>query len=69
MNCKEIENIIFDIILPKSKPITLGIFYRPPNQANFMELIIKSFSFKSDETKYIFLVILTLIFYKTEIIF
>ena len=57
MNCKEIENIIFDIILPKSKPITLGIFYRPPNQANFMELIIKSFSFKSDETKYIFLVI------------
>ena len=57
MDCKEIENIIFDIILPKSKPITLGIFYRPPNQANFMELIIKSFSFKSDETKYIFLVI------------
>ena len=29
--------------MPKSKPITTGIFYRPPNQANFMELIVKSF--------------------------
>ena len=42
LNCKEIENIIFDILLPKSKPITIGVFYRPPNQANFMELIVKS---------------------------
>ena len=30
--------------MPKSKPITVGVFYRPPNQANFMELIVKSFS-------------------------
>ena len=44
LNCKEIENIIFDILLPKSKPITIGVFYRPPNQANFMELFVKSFS-------------------------
>ena len=44
LNCKEIENIIFDILLPKLKPITIGVFYRPPNQANFMDLIIKSFS-------------------------
>ena len=44
LNCKEIENIIFDILLPKSKPITIGVFYRPPNQTNFMELIVKSFS-------------------------
>ena len=44
LNCKVIENIIFDILLPKSKRITIGIFYRPPNQANFMELIVKSFS-------------------------
>ena len=26
LNCKEIENIIFDILLPKSKPITIGKF-------------------------------------------
>ena len=44
LNCKEIENIIFDILVPKSKPITIGVFCRPPNQANFMELIVKSFS-------------------------
>ena len=44
LNSKEIENIIFDILLPKSKPVTIGVFYRPPNQANFMELIVKSFS-------------------------
>ena len=45
LNCKEIENIISDILLPKSKPITIGIFYRPPNQANFLELILKDFSY------------------------
>ena len=44
LNCKEIENIIFDILLPKSKPVTIGVSYRPPNQANFMKLIVKSFS-------------------------
>ena len=44
LNCKEIENIIYGILLPKSKPITIVVFYRPPNQANFMELIVKNFS-------------------------
>ena len=42
--CKGIENIIFDMLLPKWKPITIGVSYRPINQDNFMELIIKSFS-------------------------
>ena len=31
LSCEEIENIIFDILLLKSKPITIGVFYRPPN--------------------------------------
>ena len=44
LNCKEIESIIFDILLPKSKPIIIGVFYRPLNQDNFMELIVKGFS-------------------------
>ena len=35
---------IFNILLPKSKPITIGIFYRALNQTNFMELIVKSCS-------------------------
>ena len=29
LNCKEIENIIFDILLRKSKPITIGVFTDP----------------------------------------
>ena len=28
---ESIENIFLDILLPKSKSITVGIFYRPPN--------------------------------------
>ena len=28
LNCKELENIIFDILLRKLKPITIGVFYR-----------------------------------------
>ena len=33
-----------DILLSKSKPITIGVFFRRSNQANFMELIVKNFS-------------------------
>ena len=45
LQCKKIENVIFDINLPKSKPIAKGVFYRPPSQANYMELlIVKNFS-------------------------
>ena len=44
LHCKEIENLVFDILLPKIKPITRGVFYRPPNQADFMNLIVEKFS-------------------------
>ena len=30
----EIENLFFDILLPKTKPILVAIIYRPPNQSN-----------------------------------
>ena len=53
LHCKEIENLVFGILLPKSKPVTIGVFYKPPNQADFMDLMV---------------VILTLISYKTAII-
>ena len=32
---REVENIFFEILLPNSKPITLGTIYCPPNQSNF----------------------------------
>ena len=44
LHCKEIENLVFDILLPKSKAITTGVFYRPPNQAEFMYLMVEKLS-------------------------
>ena len=35
---REIESI-FEILLPNSKPITVGTIYRPPNQSNFLEVL------------------------------
>ena len=33
----EIENIFLDIFLPKTKPILIGILYRPPDQSGFLD--------------------------------
>ena len=47
------ENLVFDILLPKLKSITIGVSYRPPDQAEFMDLMVKTFSnlnLKDDET-------------------
>ena len=35
----EVENIFIDIFLPKTKPILVGIVYRPPDQSGFLELL------------------------------
>ena len=35
----DIENIVIDLLFPNTKPITVGIFYRPPDQRNFIESI------------------------------
>ena len=34
---ENIANIVLDILLPKSKPITMGIIFRPPNQVDFID--------------------------------
>ena len=34
----EIENITFDILMPHTKPVTVGIIYRPPNQSKFLDI-------------------------------
>ena len=33
----EIENSTFDILMPHTKPILIGIIYRPSNQSNFFD--------------------------------
>ena len=41
---KEIENIFFQVILPKTKPpIVIGIIYRWPSQNNLLEIQTKHF--------------------------
>ena len=40
----EIENIFLDILLPKMKPILIGILYRPPDQPKFLDNLSTSIS-------------------------
>ena len=40
----DIENVFFEIHLPKTKPITVGIAYRPPNQINFIKTLSEHFA-------------------------
>ena len=35
----EIENVLFEILLPSSKRITVETIYRLPNQFNFLEAL------------------------------
>ena len=38
-----IENIYVEIVLPKTKPLIVGIIYRLPNESNFLEIINANF--------------------------
>ena len=38
-----LEHVFFEILLPKVKPITIGIFYGPPNINNFLEILSNDF--------------------------
>ena len=38
-----IEHVFFEILIPKVKPIAVGIFYRPPNSNDFLNLLSNSF--------------------------
>ena len=40
----EIENVFFEILLPNTKPLVVGIVYRPPSQSEFLEIISPHFS-------------------------
>ena len=36
---REIESVFFKILLPNSKPISIGTTYRPTNQSNVLEVL------------------------------
>ena len=38
------ESILADIFVPKSKPILVGILYRPPNKSEFVKHINNAFT-------------------------
>ena len=50
-----IENIFVDILLPQTKPFSVGIIYRPPNQNNFLEDVNENFSKLFPELKDVFI--------------
>ena len=43
-NCisNEIENIFIELLIPKTKPISVGIIYKPPDQLRFLETLSDS---------------------------
>ena len=56
-NPEEIENIFFEISLPKSKQMVFGIIYRLLSNNNFLEILSKSFpSIDTDAKEKYFLV-------------
>ena len=39
-NClTDFENIFLDLLLPNSRPIHIGILYRPPDQSGFLDIV------------------------------
>lgn len=42
---KNTEHIFLDILLPKTKPILIGILYRPPKQAGFLNNISETLTY------------------------
>ena len=46
------KNTVLDILLPKSKPVTVSIIYRPSNQVDFIDHFqnaLGKFHFQSNE--------------------
>ena len=41
---KKLKILFLTFFLPKSKQITVGVLYRPPNQPKFMDLMVEKFS-------------------------
>ena len=38
------ENIFFDMLLPKTKPILIGVLYRPPDHSKFLDKLSTAIS-------------------------
>ena len=52
---REIETVFFDLLLPKLKPISIGVFYRPPTQNSFFDTKAKDLNKLLNEENEIYL--------------
>ena len=50
-----VEHILFDLLLPGTSPLTIGIFYRPPNDSKFLDNLSRTFETLGSEKNEIFL--------------
>ena len=50
-----IEHVFFKILIPKVKPIAIGIFYRPPDENDFFNIFSKDFQQIDSKTNEIYL--------------
>ena len=50
-----IEHVFFEIFIPKVKPIAIGIFYRPPNENDFLNIFSNEFQQIDSKTNEIYL--------------
>ena len=51
----DLESLCVNILLPKTKPILVGVCYRPPTQFNFYKLLEESLETVSPNTEFILL--------------
>ena len=52
-NCRtNFENIFLDLLLPNSKPILIGILYRPPDQSVFLDMVSSAIADMEDFNKH-----------------
>ena len=50
-----IEHVFFEILIPEVKPIAIGIFYRPPNENDFLNIFSNEFQQIDSKTNEIYL--------------
>ena len=50
-----VEHVFFEILIPKVKPIAIGIFYRPPNENEFLNIFSNDFQQIDSKTHEIYL--------------
>ena len=65
----DLELLCCDLLLPKSKPIVVGVCYRPPNKMTLLRSLKRKCSKLELLQKYIFWVTLIYVFFRSAQIY